>query len=465
MTSSSPVRARLTGVALGATTLAVLAGALAPAASAVPNPVSPAKAPATVEVLSPYIPQVSCDPTAKPGVLAFYNQMIATYSSGRSLGIVQSCSVVNTPGGVSEHKEGRALDWGLRVDTPSEKVVADQFLAWAIAKGPDGQVGYNARRLGINYMIFNKRIWGTYNTAAGWRPYNGVSPHTDHIHISFAWNGALKKTSWWTGKAAGVDYGPCQQISGLWAPKYSGVNPSPCAPAAPITSLTGSPVLVQGSTGVYVTLMQKYLGVTADGAFGPMTKSALVAFQKGKGLPQTGSTDVNTWKALRGGASGGGAVVKPTPAPPVPKPAPKPAPKPPVASTVGYVTYKVVAGDTLTRISVKYKTTVTALKSLNGLKSDMIQIGQVLKVTKTTVVAMKPPVKVSALTKYKSLVLKVGSRGTAVKAVQAAVGVPVKDRDGVFGPQTRSYVIKFQKAKKVKQSGVVDAATWKALGA
>lgn len=459
MTNHSPLRARLTKGALGATTLAALATALAPAASAAsPNPVSPAKAPARIESASPYIPQTSCDPTAKPGVLAFYNQMIATYKTGRSLGIVQGCSVVNTPGGVSEHKEGRAVDWGLRVNTPSEKAVADQFLAWAIAKGPDGQPAYNARRMGINYMIFNKRIWGTYNTAAGWRPYNGVSPHTDHIHISFAWNGALKRTSWWTGKAAGVDYGPCQEIAGLWAPKYSGVNPSPCAPAKSITSLTGSPVLSVGSTGVYVTLLQKYLGVNADGDFGPMTKASLVAFQKAKGLPQTGSTDVNTWKVLRGGSSGGGAVAKPTP-----KPATKPAPKP--VSTAGYVTYKVVSGDTLTKIANKYKTTVVSLKSLNGLSSDVIRIGQVLRVKKAVVAAAKPKVKASALSKYKGQVLRVGSRGAAVKAVQAAVGVPVKDRDGVFGPQTRSYVLKFQKAKRVKQSGVVDAATWKALGA
>ncbi|MGG6840489.1 UNVERIFIED_CONTAM: LysM peptidoglycan-binding domain-containing protein [Mammaliicoccus sciuri] len=42
-------------------------------------------------------------------------------------------------------------------------------------------------------------------------------------------------------------------------------------------------------------------------------------------------------------------------------------------------TYTVVAGDTLWSISQKTGVTVATLKKLNGLTSDVIQIGQVLK--------------------------------------------------------------------------------------
>lgn len=43
-------------------------------------------------------------------------------------------------------------------------------------------------------------------------------------------------------------------------------------------------------------------------------------------------------------------------------------------------TYTVKSGDTLSRISQKYKVTVTALKRKNNLKSDLIRVGQKLKI-------------------------------------------------------------------------------------
>lgn len=45
------------------------------------------------------------------------------------------------------------------------------------------------------------------------------------------------------------------------------------------------------------------------------------------------------------------------------------------------VTHKVASGDTLSALAKKYGTTVAALKAANGLKSDLIKVGQVLKVS------------------------------------------------------------------------------------
>jgi len=53
-------------------------------------------------------------------------------------------------------------------------------------------------------------------------------------------------------------------------------------------------------------------------------------------------------------------------------------------------TYTVVSGDSLSLIAKKYGTTVASLKTLNGLTSDMITVGQVLKVSGTPV--EQPPI-------------------------------------------------------------------------
>ena len=56
--------------------------------------------------------------------------------------------------------------------------------------------------------------------------------------------------------------------------------------------------------------------------------------------------------------------------------------------------------------------------------------------------------------------LKVGSKGDTVKAIQSILKLKA---DGSFGPATEKAVKGFQKAKGLKETGVVDEATLKAL--
>jgi hypothetical protein len=99
-------------------------------------------------------------------------------------------------GGKSEHKEGRAWDWGIQYPHPA----ADALLNWLLAPDQHGNQHAMARRFGIMYMIWNYKIWKAYQPEKGWQTYTGSSPHTDHVHFSFSWDGANKKTSYWTAQ-------------------------------------------------------------------------------------------------------------------------------------------------------------------------------------------------------------------------------------------------------------------------
>ncbi|PWW21077.1 hypothetical protein JD79_00204 [Geodermatophilus normandii] len=203
-----------TAVAAGLTTTLLLA---LPASAAAAGPTAPVAAPATVEEPAPYVGQAICDPGAKPGTVALAELLVDHYGTG-SVGISRDCSV----GGASEHKEGRALDWMLDAGDPAERAVAEDALAWLAGAGPDGEPAYAARRLGVMYVIWDREIW---SPSRGWRPYRGASPHTDHVHVSLSWAGAMGATSWWTGVAVRVDTGPCTPDPG------PGDLP-PCAPGA-----------------------------------------------------------------------------------------------------------------------------------------------------------------------------------------------------------------------------------------
>ncbi len=426
--------------AVVAVSVALVVGAMGTglAGAAVPDPVAPEKPPALVEGLSPYLPQVSCDPVAKPGTLALRSMLLATYG-GRDLGITRGCDI----GATSEHKEGRAWDWGLNASVPAEKALADQFLTWLLAPGRFGAPAYNARRLGVMYVIYNERIWSSYRAGDGWRAYSGGESHADHIHISLSWAGANMRTSWWTGKAVGPDYGPCVQIQGNLAPPWSGPRATPCpTPVDPMT-LTGAPLLARDATGAYVVQLQRLLSVTpVTGLFGPITQAALTAFQKAHGLPVTATTTPATWSALRGGAAA--------------SPPPAPATQTVTAgrSLLATMRYSVRKGDSLSRIAATWGSSVGAIKSASRLTSDTIRVGQVVVV----------PVR-SGITKFTWTWLQKGDQGVAVKALQTALRMRPKYRTGLFGDITKGAVNKVKAAHGWPVDGIAGPGVWRALGA
>ena len=64
-----------------------------------------------------------------------------------------------------------------------------------------------ARRLGVMYIIFNRRIWRAYGDP-GWGAYSGTNPHTDHIHISLSYDGSTGRYLVLDRQAAGDGRAP-----------------------------------------------------------------------------------------------------------------------------------------------------------------------------------------------------------------------------------------------------------------
>lgn len=153
-----------------------------------------AQAASKIDPYAMYVGQTRCDPKPKPGVTGVRDLVVAAYGT-RWSGISGDCSTPLT----SEHKEGRALDVSFDADKRLDKAKADSFLLWLLATDEDGNTHAMARRLGVMYIVWNRRMWRSYRPTDGWQPYTGTAnPHTDHIHLSFSWNGALKHTTWWT---------------------------------------------------------------------------------------------------------------------------------------------------------------------------------------------------------------------------------------------------------------------------
>lgn len=246
---------------------------------------APVTLPSGVDPPSPYLPQISCSPIDMPGVVKLRALVLKTYGEGGAGGISRGCTE-----GVSEHSEGRAWDWMVDVGDTSERRAASHFIAWATANG-----GRNARRLGIMYIIYNKKIWAVYRASDGWRTSSG---HTDHVHISFSWNGARGNTSFWTGKVGTIDLGPCVRFAGTYGARVSSPRTTACPQTVSLLKKTSLGDRAYGRTGDTVAKAQGLLGVRKTRKFDAATWTAVKVYQRDHDIPFTGALDQPTWASL-----------------------------------------------------------------------------------------------------------------------------------------------------------------------
>ena len=139
-----------------------------------------------------------------------------------------------------------------------------------------------------------------------------------------------------------------------------------------IGTVPPSSILRLGSSGQDVITLQYLLNVAAefnatipapaqDGNFGSGTQQSVMAFQRAAGLTPDGIVGPRTWQALYNTYLGANNVIPP-------------------GTNPGVTEYVVRSGDTLWLLAQRYGTTVDAIKRLNGLTSDNLSIGQTLKI-------------------------------------------------------------------------------------
>ncbi|MDO5628773.1 MAG: peptidoglycan-binding domain-containing protein [Mobilicoccus sp.] len=429
--------------------------------------------PAALDARPTYQAGVSCDPVDRPGTVQLGQLLMDTYRTGR-YGVSRFCN-----GTTSEHHEGRALDWMLDAANPEHAAVADAWLGWLTA-----DQGAMARRLGVQYVIWNRQMWRAYAPERGWVAYTGASPHTDHIHVSLTWDGAMGRTSYWTGRpVTTLDVGTCRVHAGQPAPLYTGVRTAPCPSATSAPSSTLPVVAIGSRDRVNVTRGQQALGITADGVFGRGTQQAVLAYQRSAGLPLTGALDHATWNRLVPASAVGTASAPMTTSAPssttaTPTTTTAPAPTAPRAAPTTRVPAVVTRPleahkKTVLRPGARHASVRAAQQALGVRATGVMDRATVTavkrvqarwKLRQTGVVDLRTWNRIE-LTRYPWLgytntTLRRGQSGAAVTALQRALRVGA---DGQFGPATQRAVQQVQGRYGLPTTGVVDAATWRAI--
>ncbi|MCO5388732.1 MAG: peptidoglycan-binding protein [Desulfosporosinus sp.] len=223
------------------------------------------------------------------------------------------------------------------------------------------------------------------------------------------------------------------------------------------------PLLKMGSSGASVKKLQTRLAAAGfnpgpiDGIFGSLTRGAVLAFQKSKGLAQDGIVGIKTWTAL--------GVDCHTPTPPPGNHCPtlqQGSTGPAVVKLQGLLkTRGFYTGNVDGIFGPVTRAAVVAFQGSMGLAQDGIVGIKTWTALGVDCHTPTPPPGNHCPT------LQQGSTGPAVVKLQGLLktrGFYTGNVDGIFGPVTRAAVVAFQGSMGLAQDGIVGIKTWTALG-
>lgn len=125
---------------------------------------------------SGYTGAKTCTRGPQPGARGFMSWFLAKYVGigGQNSGIYNCRPVRGSTRTTSLHGEGRGVDLGLKFARKEFAVLAEQLRL-------------HSKELGIQCIIYNRKIFSGGYEDKGWHRYTGVNPHTDHLHVEMAW--------------------------------------------------------------------------------------------------------------------------------------------------------------------------------------------------------------------------------------------------------------------------------------
>lgn len=241
-----------------------------------------------------------------------------------------------------------------------------------------------------------------------------------------------------------------------------------------VSTSTSNPALQEGSSGAAVVHLQQLLnrfgaGLATDGAFGPLTLSALQHFQSTHGLTVTSILNAPTWSALLHDQP---PVVAATVAKSTPTAA---TPSNPVLQEGATGSAVVHLQQRLNAFGARLATdgdfgpltlsAVISFQRAHGLDANGVVGASTWSALNETPPA-PAPAPAPTPTNSSPSVLRLGDRGAAVLTLQkdlTSIGFNTYGEDGIFGPNTQAAVEAFERHEGLTVDGLAGPAVWQAL--